>query len=598
MPFERYRFHKRQQQPGEPLDQYVTALRQMADHCDFDNITTDEILRDRVLFGISDGRIRETLLRKEDLTLAKVLDTCRASELSHAQMREVDGGVSLPTATGTETVNAVHKARGKKDKSRNRQKSSRSGECKYCGPRHEFKKEVCPAFGKKFHKCGKSAHFAKKCLQKPYQKSVRTVGEYEASYSDEAEYHVQEVSCVQPATDKFVTLKLRNSGNYMKFQLDTGAECNVVPLHMYKKATGDIKLRNVTPSNDAIVAFGGTKLTLKGRVLLPVSRGETRCTLRCNLVEADVRPLLGRKACTGMHLIKVLDSDDVNRPDTGDRPLFAVREAGKPLTKEQLVKNFPKVFADGVGKLDGEHHIRLDPSVDPVQHAPRRVQVALRSKLQSTLEDMVLQEVLAPVTEPTPWISSMVVVPKRNGKLRICLDPKNLNVAVQREHYPLPTIEDIATRLHGAKVLDVRSGFWHICLDDASSRLTTFNTPFGRFRWKRMPFGISCAPEVFQRKMHELIEGIAGVEVVADDFAVIGCGSTMEAAIKDHDENLLRFLERCDKRNVKLNTEKLQLRKTEVPFIGHVASGDGLKIHPDKVRAIVEMPEPEDVTAV
>ena len=76
----------------------------------------------------------------------------------------------------------------------------------------------------------------------------------------------------------------------------------------------------------------------------------------------------------------------------------------------------------GVGKLDGEHHIHLDPSVDPVQHAPRRVQEALRSKLQSTLEDMVQQDVLAPVTL---WISSMVAVPKRNGKLRICLDPKN-----------------------------------------------------------------------------------------------------------------------------------------------------------------------------
>ena len=84
--------------------------------------------------------------------------------------------------------------------------------------------------------------------------------------------------------------------------------------------------------------------------------------------------------------------------------------------------------------------IRLDPSVDPVQHAPRRVQVAVRSKLQSTLEDMVQQDVLPPVTEPTPWISSMVVVSKRNGKLRICLDPKDLNVAVQIEHHPLPRI--------------------------------------------------------------------------------------------------------------------------------------------------------------
>ena len=91
------------------------------------------------------------------------------------------------------------------------------------------------------------------------------------------------------------------------------------------------------------------------------------------------------------------------------------------------------------------------------------------------------------------------------------LDPKDLNRALQRENYPMPTIEEVASRLHGAKVfplLDVSNGFWHVVLDAESSFCTTFNTPFGRYRWKRMPFGIRSAPEVFQRKMHELIEGL------------------------------------------------------------------------------------------
>ena len=110
---------------------------------------------------------------------------------------------------------------------------------------------------------------------------------------------------------------------------------------------------------------------------------------------------------------------------------------------------------------------------------------------------------------PTPWISSMVVVPKPNGTLP-CLDPKDLNRALQRENYPLPTIEEVASRLHGAKVftvLDVACGFWHVVLDEQSSFLTTFNMPFGRYRWKRMPFGIKSAPEIFQHKMHKLNDG-------------------------------------------------------------------------------------------
>lgn len=122
-----------------------------------------------------------------------------------------------------------------------------------------------------------------------------------------------------------------------------------------------------------------------------------------------------------------------------------------------------------------------------MQHPPRRIPVPLRDVLQHTLIDLTRQGIITPVQEPTPWISFRVAVPKKNSTLPICLDPQDLNKAIQREHYPLPTIKDVATRLHGAKlftVLDVSKGFWHIELDEPSSLLTTFNTPFGRYRWK------------------------------------------------------------------------------------------------------------------
>ena len=112
--------------------------------------------------------------------------------------------------------------------------------------------------------------------------------------------------------------------------------------------------------------------------------------------------------------------------------------------------------------MEGAYRIRIDTEVDPVQSAHRRVPVALRDKLKETLDDLQQQDIIGAVTIPTAWISSMVVVPKANGQLRICLDPKDLNRAILREHYPLPTVEDVTTRLNGAKVftkLHVRSGF-------------------------------------------------------------------------------------------------------------------------------------------
>jgi len=191
----------------------------------------------------------------------------------------------------------------------------------------------------------------------------------------------------------------------------------------------------------------------------------------------------------------------------------------------------------------------------------------------------------------------MVTVPKKHRKLCICLDPKDLNRAIPRKHYLLPTIEDIATRLHGVKVftkLDVQNGFWHVALDEHSSFLTTFHTPFGRYCWWRLSFGISSAPEVFQRKKHELIEGLSGVEVVADDFIVIGCRSTLEEATVDHNKVLMAFLECCKEQGVRLNTDKLNLWMTEVQFIKHIATDKGLCVDPAKVWAISEMPNQFD----
>ena len=242
--------------------------------------------------------------------------------------------------------------------------------------------------------------------------------------------------------------------------------------------------------------------------------------------------------------------------------MYAVRDnKGVPISKEQFIQKYPSVFADEVGLLEGEYCIRLDPQAEPVA-------------LAEPLEDLLKREVLLPETRPTQWVSSMVAVQKPDRRMRICLDPKELNEAIQREHYPLPTIKEVATRLHGAKlfsVLDARNGFWHIELDEESSFLTTFNAPapYGRYRWKRMPFGISSAPEVFQHRLCEVVEGLKGVEVVADDIVVVGFGDTQEDATLDHDKNLDAVLKRCMERNLKLNDRKVRLRLTAVPFIGH-----------------------------
>jgi len=175
-----------------------------------------------------------------------------------------------------------------------------------------------------------------------------------------------------------------------------------------------------------------------------------------------------------------------------------------------LLMEFADVFS-GTGEFPGEHHITIDPAVQPVVHAPRRVALALQPKIKQLLDQMVENGVVIQRDLPTDWVSSLVVVQKSSGQLRICLDPRDLNRAIKREHFAIPTFADIAPKLHGKRifsVIDMKDGFWHIRLDEASSKPCTFNSIFGRYSYTRLPFGIASAPEVFQKRANEIFGDI------------------------------------------------------------------------------------------
>ena len=296
VPFERYRFNKRTQEAGESYDQYRTALRKLAEGCEFSTITPEEILRDRLVFGISDHKVRERLLRESALTLKKTDEICRASESSSAQMREVGQ---------TDTMNVINTA---KKGVRQRNATSKQGKaCGNCGRHHEIGN--CAARGKLCNECGKLNHFASVCRsgkrRTGAQKDVKTVEELaEFDESDGEIYVIGEISAVKLDDSQLVTVKLA-SGNCLRFQPDTGAQCNVIPLELYKKATNDTELKGVKQAKTAIAAYGGSRLPVVGQVIIPVWREGQRFKLDCKLVDnIDIRPILGRKACLGMNIIQ------------------------------------------------------------------------------------------------------------------------------------------------------------------------------------------------------------------------------------------------------------------------------------------------------
>ena len=218
---------------------------------------------------------------------------------------------------------------------------------------------------------------------------------FEDELSDEV-FGVEEISAVMLDDSQLVMLKLE-SGNYLRFQPNTGDQCNVVPLHLYKKTTKDVDLCNVTPVNTAIISYGGTSIPILGKVHLRVWHRDFRCLLDCNLVDSKkVRPILGRKVCLGMNIIQYLDNDQLNRPQEFDGEVYTPDvPASSPVSADQLIKSFPRVFADGRGALAGEYHMVLDESARPVQHHPRRVPVVICECLRETLEDLEKREIIA-----------------------------------------------------------------------------------------------------------------------------------------------------------------------------------------------------------
>ena len=193
--------------------------------------------------------------------------------------------------------------------------------------------------------------------------------------------------------------------------------------------------------------------------------------------------------------------------------------------------------------------------------------------------------------EPMAWVNSLVYHRKPSGKIRVCLDPKDLNKAIMRDHHVTPTLEDILPLFKDAKyfsIVDANSGSWNVELDEESSYLTTFNSPFGRYRFLRMPFGLKISQDVFQSKIDQLMEGCVGTTGIADDMIVYA--ETEE----EHDRRLHGLMRRCAEKGLNLNPEKCNIKQQEIKLYGVICGNDGVKPNPKKVTALKQMSAPRN----
>ena len=275
-----------------------------------------------------------------------------------------------------------------------------------------------------------------------------------------------------------------------------------------------------------------------------------------------------------------------------------------PLTQEKVETTYADVF-QGLGKFPGEpYKLRLKPDAVPAKHRPRRVPVHLQDAFHEEIERLVKIDVLEKVTEPTEWVNSFVIVEKVidssnahspnhviKKSIRLCIDPKDLNEALEREPYYSRSIDELISMFAGAKVftiVDMDKGYWQVVLHPESRKLTCMAFDIGRYQFKRLPMGSKVASDIFQRMLDSVYIGLPGVTGIADDMVIFGRNE------EEHDRNLILFLETTRKNGLVLNKKKLQFKKEEVSFFGHRWNSTGISPDPKKTESILKMQFPPD----
>ena len=590
--FDRFEFLARKKESAESAAEYVASLRELSKSCEYEKMTpdtiVDELIRDKLIFS-STSAIRNSLRREkqEDLTLDKVLRIIQGFEKASQEEQTLGENAS-------QTIAAVFRSNQRFVSNSNHLKTQSNAQfsydraqCGYCGG-HPHRRENCPAKSAQCRKCARKGHFQKVCRSKNFPKPKKANNASTVTTVErEKEWMISSVNTIDRRTG---IIKCYRVGRHeVNFLVDTGSDVNTLPLWIYKLITNDNHLQNLRRTVQHVTCYNHSSVTCYGEVDLEVSDSSSSHVLSFLVLDRMVDPLIGVKSAVQLKLLSLASavfSDDcqVN--------VSSLDNSSSQITALSLREEFSDVFSDNVGDVGVTHHITVDPKVPPVQHAQRRIQQPLLGPVKEKLDSLVRQGIITPVTEPTRWVNSFVPVLKKNGDIRICIDPKDLNVAIRREHYTMPILSELTPKLKSAKLFskfDVKNGFLHIKLDEDSSMLTTFNSPNGRYRWNRLPFGLKSAPEVFQRTMHELLHDLDGTVVIADDVLVYGSSE------EEHDRRVRAFLMRCREKDLHLNFHKLVFRQAKVKYMGHVLTDQGIQPDPEKVQGIMEMPAPSNV---
>ncbi|KAM7315470.1 uncharacterized protein ISCGN_005253 [Ixodes scapularis] len=570
---ERARFHRRIQEEGETIAQFVAALRTLARTCDFGTFL-DESLRDRFVCGMRRVDIQRALFAEDKtLTFQKAVDRAVALETAIKSTSEVHG--SGGNSDQVESA-SVHKLKGDKEDTK-----KRGVACYRCGSSKHLAR-TCIHSEATCYKCQKVGHIQRACRsfqkRKPQgrEKSLKTL-----TVTKDA--HVNRITAPK---DQPLTVEVLVENSPVTMEIDTGAAVSVISKQQYRERFAALNLK---PTALRLKTYTGETVKPCGVLEVKVSHQEETRVLPLYVLNQSGPPLLGREWLQRLRLNwkQVTGFNNLQRSTQGASLM--------PVDKLQvLLDRYQAIFKDELGKISGEEaRLFLKEGSHHKFLKARSVPFALVPAVEKELSNLEALGVITPTTS-SEFATPLVPVPKKDGTIRLCCDYKmTLNPMLDVERYPLPRVDELFSVLAGGQSfskIDLNRAYQQVVMSEESRRLLTITTHKGLYLMNRLPFGIASAPAIFQREMDNMLKGIPGVACYLDEVLITG--KSQEEHLRSLEEVFKRFAER----GVRIKREKCAFFQDQLQYLGHVISPEGIRTSEEKVAAIVKAPAPADVS--
>lgn len=557
--YERHLFRSIKQEANESFDKFLVRLRQQSAKCKFSS--GDEQIIDQIIEKCFSSELRKKLLTLGDsVTLDRVILEGNAFESIERQLNNFKPSTSINRIDNNQNSKTVPPA------------------CTRCGnPKHNADSTNCPAINKPCNKCGYIGHFQTCCKTRASKRknklgNNRSLKRTKTQHTDKSKATENSIAKSSEIDyifhiDEDSVIGCLIGGVNVEVLIDSGSKHNIIndQTWSYLKQNKVVVTNQTKTPEKTFMAYGSKEpLTVLGAFDANIAIGTENTTATFYVVKHGSKNLLGKDTAISLNVLRI------------GLGINTVEE-----------KTFPKF--KGV-KLE----IAIDDSIKPVSQPYRRIPIPLETKVNAKIDELVKLDIIEPVNEPSPWVSPMVPLLKSDGDLRICVDMRSANKAIKREQHPLPTMEQLIPKFRKATVfskLDIKNAFHQIEVKEDCRHITTFITSKGLFRYKRLMFGISNAPEHFQKILENILLPCDGVVNFIDDILVFGSED-------EHDARLKHVLDVLKENNVLLNFEKCIFNAKKINFLGHELSHEGVRPLNKYIQVIESFREPRTIDEI